>query len=584
MKNGWLHYIFTKIRIVICAINNGCQYVKMMIRYIILAIFCLVCSAALCTEKDSILDYYLRMHRKYQYKDPDLAIYYLDEVENYARNNPNQLLSVYTTKGWYFINRFVQIDTAICALDRAIALIPKCTDSINIGKTYTRRGVAASKNHEISEALLWYQDALTVYNKIHNYKGVMYVYNQIGNAYLKLAIYNKAFANYYKALETARLHPDANPGIALKNLGKAYKNSGDYTKAETYLLEALAENTKRNKSTMIMLCKTQLAELYYYLKDYDKAIQFARENEMYRFKREQKKDLAKIHLLLSKIYFDLQNDSLALHYAKRAYRKGVKINRLVPQRDAAEHLALIYERLQKPEKAFKYNKIYHKLKDSLLISEIRNKIEKQHLLKAITEKENTIVVLHQDSKEKRIQLFFSSSAGVLAVLIGFLIYRRKKSSLLQKLSKEEKEKIRIAEKLNEQKAKTSKLQNELEAYIRTLSKNRKENTSVLEMDSIKDAIEQLHNFRILTEDDWTVFKLLFHKVHPDFFENFKHNVPQHSPGDIKLASFIRLHLNNNEIARILGISTESVRKGKYRLRKKLALVSEKKLQSFIYTL
>lgn len=559
---------------------------KGTIKYSLIFIFCFLNNDFVYAQKDSILDYYFTMYKKNQFKNPDLAIGYLSDAEAYvkANNDVDMLLRVYNIRGWFYTNKHVQIDDAICDLDNAVALIPQCKDSASIAVAYTRRGFVASKNHEISEAMYWYDKALRISYLAKSYENVMYVYNQIGNAYLKLDLYDEALSNYFKALQTAKSDKEINPGIALKNLGRTYKRLGEYQKAEAYLVEALAESIRRKKIKMTVLCKTQLAEVYYYLQNYDKALQYVRENEAYMFAVEYKKDLSKIHLLFSKIYFDQQKDSLALHYAKRAYNKGLKINRLVPKRNASEQLMKIYERLKQPEKALHYANIYHRLKDSLPIPKIRYELERKQLLTAIKEKNSTILALNENFKTKTLHFLFTSSIGVLAVLIGFLVYRRKKATLLQKIYKEEKEKNKIAARLNEQKLKTAKLQNELEAYIRILSESNVKNASVADSETINDAVEQLHNFRILTEDDWTVFKLLFLKVHPDFFENFKQNVPQHSLGDIKLASFIRLHLNNNEIARILGISSESVRKGKYRLRKKLVLNSEKKLQTFIYSL
>ena len=97
-------------------------------------------------------------------------------------------------------------------------------------------------------------------------------------------------------------------------------------------------------------------------------------------------------------------------------------------------------------------------------------------------------------------------------------------------------------------------------------------------------MQQLLDLIILTEEDWFIFKSLFLNMYPDFYKNFKVNVADYSLGDLKLASLIRLNFNTKEIAKTLAISPESVRKGKYRFRKKMTFASEKELQKFIDTL
>jgi DNA-binding CsgD family transcriptional regulator len=73
----------------------------------------------------------------------------------------------------------------------------------------------------------------------------------------------------------------------------------------------------------------------------------------------------------------------------------------------------------------------------------------------------------------------------------------------------------------------------------------------------------------MTDDSWNDFKKLFIKVHPGFFINLGKSHPYLSATDIRMLALIKLGINNNEMANILGITVEGIKKAKQRLRKKI---------------
>ena len=90
-----------------------------------------------------------------------------------------------------------------------------------------------------------------------------------------------------------------------------------------------------------------------------------------------------------------------------------------------------------------------------------------------------------------------------------------------------------------------------------------------------------HN--IATEKQWTKFRTTFTKAYPNFFPNLERALGR-TPTIAyqKLAALLYLNLNNKEIAKALGISSESVGRSKRRLRASLNLNED--LQGFISTL
>ncbi|MBL4710476.1 MAG: hypothetical protein JKY48_18755 [Flavobacteriales bacterium] len=97
----------------------------------------------------------------------------------------------------------------------------------------------------------------------------------------------------------------------------------------------------------------------------------------------------------------------------------------------------------------------------------------------------------------------------------------------------------------------------------------KENEIKQLQNSKNEKLEELNEIRILTEKDWTRFKSLFDKVHPQFFRKLNANSLNFTKGEKRLLALTRLDMENPQIADALGISSESVSKSRFRLKKKL---------------
>ena len=83
------------------------------------------------------------------------------------------------------------------------------------------------------------------------------------------------------------------------------------------------------------------------------------------------------------------------------------------------------------------------------------------------------------------------------------------------------------------------------------------------------------------EKDWDDFRYHFEQVYSSFFINLKSKFPNLSANDLKVAALTRLNLSIKETSNILGISPESTKTARYRLRKKLGLNSEDDLFDFL---
>ncbi len=92
------------------------------------------------------------------------------------------------------------------------------------------------------------------------------------------------------------------------------------------------------------------------------------------------------------------------------------------------------------------------------------------------------------------------------------------------------------------------------------------------------------NATILTEEDWEKFKKTFEEVYPNFFASLRYKFPDITASELRLSALIKLNFSLREAANTLGISSESVKKSRYRLKKKIALQEEDSLEDFVRNL
>ena len=71
--------------------------------------------------------------------------------------------------------------------------------------------------------------------------------------------------------------------------------------------------------------------------------------------------------------------------------------------------------------------------------------------------------------------------------------------------------------------------------------------------------------------EWEQFRVIFEEVHPTFFAQLQQQFPEVTPNELRLAALLRLNFSSKAMAGLLGISEESVKKARYRLRQKLQL-------------
>lgn len=103
-------------------------------------------------------------------------------------------------------------------------------------------------------------------------------------------------------------------------------------------------------------------------------------------------------------------------------------------------------------------------------------------------------------------------------------------------------------------------------------------------------LQQLKQFKrrisnhLEVDNSWETFKMHFDEVNPEFFTEIKKLAPDLSHKDLKLCAYIKLGMDNKQIARLLNITPASTRTSLTRLKKKLGLDQEDGLRVLLSSL
>jgi DNA-binding CsgD family transcriptional regulator len=301
------------------------------------------------------------------------------------------------------------------------------------------------------------------------------------------------------------------------------------------------------------------------------------------------------------VYGIAYNKLFELYMAKKAFEKAEKYALLSYQttKDQGkslellvdlENLADMYEYFGEHKKSVAYHKAYKTLNDSIVgieklnaISELKTKYE--------TEKhEQEIVLLKEKEKRSRLEkkALLSGIGGLLLFFFG-LVYLLKQRVARAKLEKEKSQQELAFNK------KELELKNkELVAYTLQLAHKNEflENikNDVIDLERIKNdgkSRQQIVNAININQNDslsWEGFKKRFQAVHKNFETNALTRYPRLTTNDLRLMSLLKMNLSSKEIANMLNISPDGIKKARYRLRKKLALNSEDSLEALVMKL
>lgn len=429
----------------------------------------------------------------------------------------------------------------------------------------------------------------------------------IGLVYADQKDYGRALENFQYANQLfERLNRSDRVGITYNKIGTVYLEKGDLIKAKEYLSKGLEIHRTHNFSFGIMEAENRLGLLNRELGEYEIALEYL-ENSLEQARRNNdlehtiknlenlasvliiKKQFGKAKVLLDEAY------PLAV---SNQYRKWL--------RDILKDYRDIYVAQKNSVQALYYTDRYEAIKDSIFSEEKATQIANLELeyqaaqqQQALKLREQQILLLQQQTKAERLLNILLISGIIAVLLLGYLFFRYQQLRFKknQELAVREHELAKIElenSQLREEELKQSlEFKNkELTAYtVNFIRKNElieqlKEKLDALRSSLPEQSKELTPLYSLLQQTpgidkDWEDFKRTFENVHHNFFGRLLEQYPDLTQSELRLCALICLNLSIKEMSSLMGISPDSVKTARYRLRKRFNLQQDQNLTDFV---
>lgn len=418
---------------------------------------------------------------------------------------------------------------------------------IHTATAAVRVGYAEMGLQNYKKALDYFNRALRIYKDIDDVVHMGHTYADIGNVHLEQEEYDKAIENYSKTLSISKeKEVPIMGGYVMINLGKAYRKKKDYVRALSILNESLPINQEFGTKDDLALNLQQLGHTYMKKGEMNQAL----------------------------LYF---NKSIAL-------ADSIKAAEILSQTSLSRSEA--YVELGQYQNAYQDQKKYQLINDSIFnakksqqIEEMRTIYDTEKKEQQIALQEKEITVLEQKAEISTLQKILLGGGLVLS-LIGFYGIRQK-----MKRNKLQKEKIEAELAFKRKELTTHALH--LAKKSEVLEGLKQKAQELKEKEESKNGYQQLIrsiNFDLQDDNNWENFARYFEEVHKDFHSNIKTKYPEVTSNELRLMALLKMNLSSKEIANILNISLEGIKKARYRLRKKLNISTEDSLQDLVLSL
>jgi tetratricopeptide (TPR) repeat protein len=434
---------------------------------------------------------------------------------------------------------------------------------------HSKRGILDFELNDIESALKNFILTLQECSKTKDSSCLAFNLKEVGLAYQRLQKYDSAKYYFALAIPLIRKYTDSNKLYAYySNYSNLLSEMGDYPGAKKYLDSSMAIIMNGKNIFKQFGAKNNLAALLVKMGEYDKALK----------------------ILGECIVINKQHgwyEQLSYNYA---------------------NMSIIFNKKGDYHAAFTYLQDYYSINDSIRGAELQIKMVNLNAGRKVLEKELALekslleLSIAKNTIQKRTWIIITAGLVLVFIVWMWLSQKRKakrkqvhtqgnleqltrilmeKNSLLaaleEKVSTPAFSVIAAANSLAEETTAAEKL----EAAVVIEEEKVVENERYEKQDGANDFEKNIYNQRILTPSDWSAFKIYFEKAFPGYLLRLRNAHPKLTEAEERLFLFIKLKLTNREAAAILGISADSVKKTRTRLRKRLAIHESINLETYV---
>lgn len=495
--------------------------------------------------------------------------------------------------------------------EKALKLSKKLRYNNGLARANRIIGVAYWSQGFQNNALEHLKESYALYKDIEDKAGMANTTLNLGMVYADLHDYEKALKYYDIAInEFTTLQLKGRIATAFTKIGIVLTDQHKETEALKYFTDALKMHIESDFTYGIAEVHSKLGALYINLNEIEQASYHIRKSISIG------KRVNDIHGLT----YNLINLGKTLRLSNKIDEAILNINKglsLSKENNLKQFELLAYGELMElkklqnqPSEALDYYEKFAFLKDSLYDLEQSKQIAYLEFKNELEKKERQLIEAETQKKASNTINLILIVGVIIVSVAGYFIYyvskeRLKKSKQLALKTKEHLESVQALTKkeLENAELKQKELQQQLEFKNRELTSyalnfikknevvqelqltiNELKKSDTVQKDKLIANLDKVLKKNLSIDKDWDDFSRFFDDVYQGFYANLKSKHKGLTSNDLKLCSLIRLNLNTKETANILGISPESAKTSRYRLRKKLELDAQQDISNYLVSL
>ena len=421
--------------------------------------------------------------------------------------------------------------------------------------------------------------------------------NGMANVHKKQKNWEQSLEVFEEAISMCTAAGDNFGAMASKgNMAMALKSIGRLDEAYAIFPELLTSYQEQGYVEGQMFCYANMAVISEELGNYQRALEQAENAIVLSHKVGRKDSESDMLNTMAKCQMAMGNTTEALLLAEESRVLAFDGFYIEKQRDVEKTLSEIKSDLGRHEQALVHYKSYSALSDSILTTEKSEQILALQTLydtaqteadNARTQSENTNLKADAKVADLRQNALIIILAVVLilsAVILNREFSRRKKARELYaselRLAQSEQDRLhdQLGYKNRELAAQALHLAQKNE-MLQQIQEDLKTAQSKEEGNEAIGGLMRKLNVEKQLENNWDQFLQTFTQTNGSFFNALTQRYGKLSKNELRLAALLKMNLGSKEIAHILNISDEGVKKARYRLRKKLELESSESLES-----
>jgi signal transduction histidine kinase len=346
-------------------------------------------------------------------------------------------------KGIY-AHRKSNFDEAIEFYKQGLAIVERLKDSTEMGKAYGNIATSASAKHDYVTSIAYGTKALRLFEETKNEIGRGRILNLLGIVSSVQKDYKTAL-NYF--LEYNRLAVKANDTVEMassyNNIGSTYNELKNPRFAIQYYQKAIPLHEKKGNINGLGKTYENVGTLFYERKDYKNALINHQKSKAAYEQVGDRKFLSHSLYHIGIVYKNTGDTTKALDWLNRARSLASEVQEQEIVQQANASIADLEARTDHYKSAYETLKLSVSAKDSMMTSDKVKIIEDLKTKYETEKKEQQIKNLSQQSliqklqiKQRNTYLAVAIALLILAGILGYLIYNRRKLAEQARLQSE----------------------------------------------------------------------------------------------------------------------------------------------------